>query len=417
MMEENQRKDLDKYQSLNRDDLINSASRFTDLGFKVLPVNLNDHKNCNDYVSHVDRLSSAFLPYLFKPGVNMAIELGRHSKNLFVVVCNNRSDYETLCSSYPDYVKWVTTEGEKYNIWLLLTGGYIKENKQFGCYEVRGKGNNFMPPSVMPDGQFCVWMDREGNLPPAIGIEEIQKLFPNITIRTTKNLQQTGELRLHIKDENIRQLILIAKDMQWPGRDGPNLQKAYIAFCRRADLEGSACFRATNREIAILASISPSTAFRAREKLEKLNLIYRIEKKGNYFGLNFDHLVQSEIMPLVANCMLPCLNHDAFNYGALGASAGQILMSLVDKPQKSIKDIKKETGRGYSTVRSAIKDLSKAKLVCKTAGKWVANLPTSTCLKKIAEENGTLGNFKIRKHRINQERRNFAALQALWSTR
>ena len=342
---------------------------------------------------------------------NIGVNLGYQSHNLFVVTFFSKADYEDFSGSFCGFDNWVSTEGSNYHVWLYL-GDCKAETLQTPKYTIQTQGIILAPLSSKPNGDICSWVRRKGKHPSIVSEDEIKKIFPHL-ITQVKYINQTQNLKIFIKTEEIIQAIVAALNTSWPGRSGLSQLKVYIALCRRADLESIENFRATDRETSLLAGVSKATEKSAKRELLKLEIVYPVKSAGitKHYGLNVNFFPGKKVSSQIANMILPILNNDAFSRNALNPSGAQIYCSLLFSPQRKLMDICRKTGRGYSTVKKAIKILEKEGLVKKENGAWIALPCNKKRLDEIAKTYGVDGRHQKRKATYIRERINFVSFR------
>jgi hypothetical protein len=344
---------------------------------------------------------------------NVGIELGHNSRNLFVATFSSKADYDEMRSTMRGYDKWVSTEGSNYNIWFFLKDG-IAEDCQTLKYKIQAQGIILAPPSVDQNGGFCSWLKREDIFPPSLHKDEIKDFFPQFNIKAL-NPQYLDDLQLNIKNEEVRQAIVFASTVSWPGRSGTSLCKVYIALCLRANQESIDNFRASDREVSEIAATSDKTARIAKKVLIKIKAVYPVENNSitNHYRLNRDFFRKSVVSTHCAGLILPILNNDAFSRTGINPSGARIYSLLLINPQATIKGISQTIGIGYSTAKKEMQILKDNNLVVYKDGRWFAIPGSKSKLKKIAESYGVCGKAKKRKMVHKQQRAKFIS-SSMW---
>ncbi|MCX6059185.1 MAG: hypothetical protein NTW69_13655 [Chloroflexi bacterium] len=342
---------------------------------------------------------------------NVGVELGPQSGNLFIINFFSKADYTDFSRSSHGLDKWVSTEGSNYHVWLYLEDG-TAQGIQTSTYAIQTQGIILAPPSSSPDGDICSWIKRKGMHPPIVNHEEIKIIFPQLIIQT-KHISQTQDLRIFIKNELIRQLIISALSMSWPGQGGLSLLKVIIACFRRADLEQINDFRAALSEISLLASMSKKTARKVLKELVRMGVLFYVKTNSfsDHYGINLKFFEANMVSSEIANMVLPILNHDLFSRTALNPSSAQILCSLLLRPRRTLKDISDETGRGYSTVKKSIQIMEKEGLVEKKNGVWIVLPCDKKKLDGLAKSYGVDGKYQKKKAKYRLATRRFVAFR------
>lgn len=183
----------------------------------------------------------------------------------------------------------------------------------------------------------------------------------------------------------------------------------FLACCERARREhGSQVFRATVREVAELANVESSTAFRALKCLVAAGYLHPCGHTPVQAGLyTFGRKILSDVVKTfdVEDHVTLCKNHDAFSRGALG-KASQPIWNLLLQEQLRAVEISRRLKINESTVHRSLKKLARFGLVQKVGRLWQGNAVSEEILENVAKKCGTAGRSERRedKHKTDRSR-------------
>lgn len=390
-----------------RDSLGEAIQMFYGFGAKPIPLAYGGYDRLdNNILDLTKEVPGDIIRMIGDRKSNIGIELGRNSRNLFVVTIPSEY-FEEMPPALRDLAKWISTVGSIYHLWFFLKGG-LAANYQTEKYNIQAEGIILAPPSVDHNGEFCSWIKREDIFPPSIDKNTAAMIFPHFNIKPLNPLQ-LNDLQLNIRKEEIKQAIAFAVTRRWDGRATSSTFKLYVACCLRADLEDLDCFRASDRELSEIANLSEKTVRAHKIILTEMGAIYsaRLINQTSHYGLNQDFFKHSEIPDHNAGFILPILNNDAFSRQGLNPSGAHIYSMLMIAPQASYKDISRTTGISYSTVKKTMELLIAKGLVIFKNGHWHAVPSSKILLEKIAKNYGVHGRAKRRKLLHKHERNKF----------
>jgi hypothetical protein len=390
--------------------IVDVAEMLQNIGIKPVPLKPSSRNAYDDYRSyHNKRWSEHNFINVFGGG-NIGVELGRLSRNLFVVI-GQKAFYLKLIDKFPQFIKWVSNEDELFVIWFLSSGGSVR-NSDDGEYILKGEGYNIFPPSILLSGSYIGWVRKEGNLPPALNTEEIRLLFPNAKVSLVSEPYEWKN-PLVIASPQIQELYNRGLNFQWPSRTGSNDQKVFIAFCIRAMFEGKGRIRASDREISVLSGVPLKTANRSKWRLVNVYGLLEIEKNkekgnGNCFRFSkgirkiLDNPSQSH-----TNDYLNYLCHDVFRSGALAGSCAIIFDALIKAGHGTVTELSATTGRCRHTVTRVLKKLKKVELAGQVGRTWHSLPYDHEKLDHIAVTLGTDGKGKKMREQFEYDRQRY----------
>jgi len=188
----------------------------------------------------------------------------------------------------------------------------------------------------------------------------------------------------------------------------------YLAHATIAYKAGRLNYAAACRDLAEIAGLNSTTATNATRRLCNVGLI-KLETKhiadsANVYQLgqldNVNHSLSTSIVRKWLS-----LSHDAFRYGGLGKSAGEVYAALQTSPA-SIDELAKVTGRHTKTITRAVDRMSKLAdpltgeylpMVASDDGEIYHSLPVD--LDRIAHAVGTAGKGERQRKEHAKERR------------
>ncbi len=145
----------------------------------------------------------------------------------------------------------------------------------------------------------------------------------------------------------------------WPGRTGAVDWKIFLAHANIAFKAGRTIYAAACRDLAEWAAVSHTTATRSTHRLCKSSLLVletpaTVDSASQYrFGQALDKSLHSLKAPSVRKCNTLSASHDAFRFGGLGISAGQVWHVLQEAPAK-IDELAAQTGRHAKTIKRTL---------------------------------------------------------------
>ena len=192
------------------------------------------------------------------------------------------------------------------------------------------------------------------------------------------------------------------------GRKALKREAAYYACIERARRDGRAVWRATSREIAELTNTDKKRAAEYLRDLAKEKLIKRLQTKQSIGYFKFILPADIESSSLIH--FTPKTQGEMDTFGALGLVAWYVWRHLLLTPEPTIAAIARSTGRAYSSVYKAVKNLTRdgVRLVTIAEGMYYGESKTEASLQIMAGDwyNGA-SRSQARKeaHRIERERR------------
>ena len=147
----------------------------------------------------------------------------------------------------------------------------------------------------------------------------------------------------------------------WPGRTGANDRLIYLAHATIAYKAGRLNYAAACRDLADMAGVSHMTATRSTWRLCKSGLLIPDKKavadSANTYQLgSLDKPLHSLSTSIVRKCNT--MSHDAFRYGGLGKSAGEVYTAL-QANSATVDELAAITGRNKKTVRRVLDRMAK----------------------------------------------------------
>src|SRR5207302_1977381 len=115
-----------------------------------------------------------------------AVLTGRHSNNLFVLDCDSPENFNRIRQALSDrnLNGWVRNSARGGQFWFRSVQGEVAN---IHCAYMQVLGNRMYsvaPPSMHPSGMLYEWVQREGELPPVVTIDQIDFLPTQLTARS-----------------------------------------------------------------------------------------------------------------------------------------------------------------------------------------------------------------------------------------
>ena len=226
----------------------------------------------------------------------------------------------------------------------------------------------------------------------------------------------------------------------WPGRTGNSDKAVFIALCERMRLDKNVRFRASVREVSVLASLSLETACKSIHRLIKQGLVKREGStvaagaflyslhlpdapapdggESRTVGVAYDtvrspvrlspdgttptvRLSPDGTMPTVR---LSPVNHGAWHWSALGKSAYEVYKTLARGGEMTVRQVEGMTGRSERTCREVLKKLRECGLVEKKETGWIAVAVNNEVFDDLADYFGTADRTALRQENFAEER-------------
>jgi hypothetical protein len=214
-----------------------------------------------------------------------------------------------------------------------------------------------------------------------------------------------------------------AESRAWQGRTGAVDRLVFIAHAQIAYKSGRLTYAAACRDLADMAGVSHMTATRATWRLCDSGLLIPDKKavadSANLYQLgSLDIPLHSLSTSIVRKCNTMSA-HDAFRFGGLGKSAGEVYAAL-QKRTATVDELAEITGRHERTVKRAIDRMEKLAdpltgeylpMVASDDGEIYHSLPVD--FDRLAYAVGTAGMAeRQRKEHIKERRLHALLLQA-----
>ena len=196
----------------------------------------------------------------------------------------------------------------------------------------------------------------------------------------------------------------------WPGRTGPTDRAVFVAHLDKAVLARSADYRASDRELSERARVNRRTARLATQRLIQQGWLKRVRPAspttGTTYELDLSSLPQykeAHTPPQAdtGGVMTRASGREVFRHGMLTKSAGEIYDQLCATDGLERHELEERTGRSSSTIRRALKDLSRYDLAGSDGKRWFAG-PAD--LKAVSVEFGAYEKAEAQKQNNASER-------------
>lgn len=166
--------------AINTHTVLEEAYRLYEMGLNVFPQPYGKKKGYNWQRLQFNPLSKRWLAKVFAGKCNLAVMVGRTSRNLFVIDAETMDafDYHLSMFRERDIPVWAVRSARGGHLWAFCADGPIK-NKSVSeeQYEIRGSDAYVMcPPSLHPTGVFYEWLYQEGDEPPTVSISQLDWL-------------------------------------------------------------------------------------------------------------------------------------------------------------------------------------------------------------------------------------------------
>ncbi len=208
-----------------------------------------------------------------------------------------------------------------------------------------------------------------------------------------------------------------AESKAWQGRTGTVDRLIYLAHANIAYKAGRLNYAAACRDLAEIAGVTSGTATNSTRRLCNVGLITletkHIADSANIYKLGHLDIVNHSLSTSIVRKWLS-LSHDAFRYGGLGKSTGEVYVALQTSPA-SIDELVEITGRHTKTIERALDRMSQ--LVDPLTGEYLPMVvsddgetyhPLPVDLDRISHAVGTAGRGDQQKRDHAKERRNHA---------
>lgn len=203
-------------------------------------------------------------------------------------------------------------------------------------------------------------------------------------------------------------------------------RRVFVAICERSRRDNAEVFRASAREIAELAAVTPPTAQAALACFHAAGLIRprgysKVGASLFAFGRAIVEKENAQNLTVpppgsVSSVKFCAFSHPAFLRGALGATAERCWKAILTEPAKA-GDLAVKLGVSASSVRRALNLLADNGLAEKTGKIWRGNPAGTEKLDSVAHTYDTLTLPARRKERFSRERAVYASRLILNSKR
>ena len=346
--------------------------------------------------------------------------LGATSKNLFVIECKNKSKFEEICCKLGGKARWLTQTPQGYQIWLISSDGELM-NYQASKYEIKGRRSwALVPPYITREGELISWLFRDGELPPAMSLEEITRIFPGVTVhKSISSMVRSHDDAITFHPHlDIFKLMAWAFSHKWTGNSSQINKAVFLELCNRASFEEIVNFRATAREVGSAVGISTNSANKAIKRLVTQHLITVKSKRG--LGYRYEFLVDVQSLDnnllsyFIVQFLNVPMNHDVWFPTALGRSSYFIYLYLLEATSNGEglprSELLARTQMNRTTFKRNLDKLEGVHLAKLENGLWYAIPASEEELDALAKSFRVFGKGAERKELIEQQRKYYSVV-------
>lgn len=238
-------------------DTLESAYQLHSIGLNVFPQPYGKKAGVPWKKLQCTRLRWDDLNRLFAGLCNIAVMVGRTSRNLFVIDCESEEAFaeHLLAASKRHLNPWVVKTARGGHLYFFCADGEVQDIRPgtLPDAEIRGSsGYVLCPPSLHPSGVTYTWLIQESDEPPTVAKEQIDWLRDaegepiSLKMKPTRQRQPAQPAKLpsralpkHLKDDpRAKKLSKATLDYMETGQHTPEGKRNNALFAAACDLAG-----------------------------------------------------------------------------------------------------------------------------------------------------------------------------------